>query len=93
MLPLGVKQLHAAGLRPPYKGRVFRHAVPTSKLPDQHAGLVLLQDRNDLLLRIALPILQGTSFRSTYKEDPHPTLLGLRRNGHNLQYLWFSTRE
>lgn len=80
--PLGVRDLHAAVLGLPAINRVLDNAIPARQLADRLAGLVLLEDRNNLLVRIPLPLHRGTSLGSTYKEIPHPKRLGLRGNGH-----------
>ncbi len=45
------------------------------------AGLVLLEDRDDLFSCVALALHLGTSLGSKYKEIPHPAWLGLRGYG------------
>ena len=52
--PIGVRYLHAAVLGLPAVNAVFRNPMSPRLISRRGAGLVLLQDRNDLLFGIAL---------------------------------------
>ncbi len=78
---LYLRDLHAAVLEFPMVDRYFHHAVAAGKRRHRGIGLMLLQDRNNLLFAVTLAPHMATSSRSTYQEIPHPAWIGLRGYG------------